>query len=100
VSRAFQLYLRTSRPPALNIGSYTVAAGRPITFGVPFSETDTVFFGIGLERTKIETDETVADPLTRNTSPDHRQHHRYRHRDHQRDAADGRLGRATAATAA
>jgi outer membrane protein insertion porin family len=24
ISRAFQLYLRTTRPPALNIGSYTV----------------------------------------------------------------------------
>jgi outer membrane protein insertion porin family len=57
VSRAFQLYLRTSRPPALNIGSYTVRQmGGNLTFGVPFSETDTVYFGAGLERTKLETD--------------------------------------------
>jgi len=57
VSRAFQVYLRTSRPPALNIGSYTVRqTGANMTFGVPFSETDTVYFGAGLERTKLETD--------------------------------------------
>jgi outer membrane protein insertion porin family len=59
VQRAFQLYLRTSRPPALNIGSYTVRQmGGNLTFGVPFSETDTVFFGAGLERTKLETDDS------------------------------------------
>jgi outer membrane protein insertion porin family len=57
ISRAFQVYLRTSRPPALNIGSYTVRQqGANMTFGVPFSENDTVYFGAGLERTKLETD--------------------------------------------
>lgn len=59
ISRAFSLYLRTSRPPALNIGSYTVRQmGGNLTFGVPFSESDTVFFGAGLERTELETDQT------------------------------------------
>ncbi len=59
VSRAFQLYLRNSRPPALNIGSYTVRqVGGNMTFGVPFSENDTVYFGAGLERTELETDQT------------------------------------------
>jgi outer membrane protein insertion porin family len=59
ISRAFQLYLRTTRPPALNIGAYTVKqVGGNLTFGVPFSENDTVFFGAGLERTAIETDQT------------------------------------------
>ncbi|GAB3411578.1 outer membrane protein assembly factor BamA [Massilia agilis] len=59
ISRAFQLYLRTSRPPAAYVGSFTVRQqGGNITFGVPFSETDTVFFGIGAEKTLIETDET------------------------------------------
>jgi outer membrane protein insertion porin family len=57
VSRAFSLYLRTSRPPALNIGSYTVRQqGGTLNFGVPFSENDTVFFGVGIERTTLETD--------------------------------------------
>jgi outer membrane protein insertion porin family len=59
ISRAFSLYVRTSRPPALNVGSYTVRQlGGNLNFGVPFSETDTVFFGTGLERTRLETDET------------------------------------------
>ncbi|QYG03137.1 MULTISPECIES: outer membrane protein assembly factor BamA [Massilia] len=59
ISRAFSLYLRTSRPPALNIGSYTVRQmGGNLTFGVPFSESDTVYFGAGLERTELETDLT------------------------------------------
>jgi outer membrane protein insertion porin family len=59
VSRAFQLYLRTTRPPAVNIGAFTVKQlGGNMTFGVPFSETDTVFFGAGVESTLIETDQT------------------------------------------
>jgi outer membrane protein insertion porin family len=59
ISRAFQVYLRTTRPPLENIGSYTVRqAGGNLTFGVPFSETDTVYFGAGLERTTLTTDET------------------------------------------
>ena len=59
VSRAFQLYLRTTRPPLSNIGSYTVRqTGGNMTFGVPFSENDTVYFGAGLERTTLTTDET------------------------------------------
>ena len=59
VSRAFQLYLRTSNPPALNIGSYTVRQqGANMTFGVPFSDIDTVYFGAGIERTRLTTDES------------------------------------------
>jgi outer membrane protein insertion porin family len=59
VSRSFELYLRTTRPPALNIGAFTVKqTGGRISFGVPFSEVDTVFFGIGAERTRIETDDS------------------------------------------
>ena len=59
VSRSFEVYLRTTQPPALNIGSYTIKQeGGRITYGVPFSEVDTVFFGIGLERSRIDTDST------------------------------------------
>jgi outer membrane protein insertion porin family len=59
VSRSFELYTRTTLPPALNIGSFTVKQnGGRVTFGVPFSETDMVFFGVGLERTTIITDAT------------------------------------------
>ncbi|MEW6021805.1 MAG: outer membrane protein assembly factor BamA [Pseudomonadota bacterium] len=59
ISRAFQVYHRTTRPPLSNIGSYEVRqTGGNLTFGVPFSETDTVFFGAGLERTTLTTDTT------------------------------------------
>ena len=58
ISQSFELYTRTTKPPALNIGSYTVKQnGGRLNYGVPFSETDTVFFGQGLERTSITTDE-------------------------------------------
>ncbi|TFW23445.1 outer membrane protein assembly factor BamA [Massilia arenosa] len=59
VSRSFEVYHRTTRPPLINIGSYTVKQnGGRLTFGVPFSEYDTVFFGIGAEHTTIETDDS------------------------------------------
>jgi outer membrane protein insertion porin family len=59
VSRSFQLYLRTTRPPLLNVGAFTVRqTGGNMTFGVPFSENDTVYFGAGLESTLISTDQT------------------------------------------
>ena len=59
VSRSMELYLRTSQPPALNIGSYTIRQeGGRISWGVPFSETDTIFFGAGLEKSRLDTDAT------------------------------------------
>ncbi|MFM9437634.1 outer membrane protein insertion porin family [Janthinobacterium sp. CG_23.3] len=59
VSRRFEVYLRTTIPPAVNIGSYKVKQqGAKIEFGVPFSESDTIFFGAGVEKTRIETDTT------------------------------------------
>jgi outer membrane protein insertion porin family len=59
ISRAFQVYLRTTRPPAVNYGSFTIRQiGGNMTFGVPFSEIDTVYFGAGVERTTLETDVT------------------------------------------
>lgn len=59
ISRSFEIYLRTTEPPALNIGSYKIKqTGGRVSFGVPFSEVDTVFFGIGAERSQIETDIT------------------------------------------
>ncbi|MEO6276564.1 outer membrane protein assembly factor BamA, partial [Roseateles sp.] len=57
VSRSYEIYLRTMKPPALNTGYYTIKQqGGRVSYGVPFSEVDTVFFGIGLERSTIETD--------------------------------------------
>ncbi|WP_342116265.1 outer membrane protein assembly factor BamA [Pseudoduganella sp. OTU4001] len=59
ISRSYELYLRTFRPPAVNTGLYNIKqTGGRISFGVPFSELDTVFFGMGLEKSRIETDES------------------------------------------
>ncbi len=55
VSRTVDLYHRTTRPYYSLDGDYSlVTSGASLRFGVPFSETDTVFFGGGLERTSIE----------------------------------------------
>ena len=61
ISRSYELYYRTSRPLNSLSSEYQLASqGGAVRFGVPFSETDTVFFGIGLERTTI--DATTALP--------------------------------------
>ena len=68
VSRSFELFLRTTRPPDLNTGDYRIQQlGGNVKFGVPFSEVDTVFFGAGVERTRVET--FTGDPL-HNDSPE------------------------------
>lgn len=55
ISRTYEVFLRTTRPPDINTGDYRVRTmGGNIKFGVPFSESDTVFFGVGLERTEVE----------------------------------------------
>ncbi|MCU6433607.1 outer membrane protein assembly factor BamA [Undibacterium sp. Jales W-56] len=56
VSRSFDLYLRTTRPIIGSYGDYKIqTTGGNIRFGVPFSEVDTVFFGLGFERTNVQT---------------------------------------------
>ncbi|OWW22184.1 outer membrane protein assembly factor BamA [Noviherbaspirillum denitrificans] len=56
VSRSYEVFLRTTRPPEVNTGDYVVkTTGANIKFGVPFSEVDTVFFGAGVERTEVLT---------------------------------------------
>ena len=56
VSRSYEVFLRTTRPPEVNTGDYVVkTTGANIKFGVPFSEVDTVFFGAGVERTEVQT---------------------------------------------
>ncbi|RYF18536.1 MAG: outer membrane protein assembly factor BamA [Comamonadaceae bacterium] len=55
ISRAFDIYHRTSRPYDDQGGNYAIiTSGVGLRFGVPFSEVDTVFFGGALERTEIE----------------------------------------------
>ncbi|MBI3157827.1 MAG: outer membrane protein assembly factor BamA [Burkholderiales bacterium] len=54
VSRAIDLYYRTSRPFNSLGDAYQISTpGASVRFGVPFSEFDTVFFGAGWERTQI-----------------------------------------------
>jgi outer membrane protein insertion porin family len=54
ISRSIDLFYRTTRPINSQGEEYElVTPGAAIRFGVPFSEFDTVFFGIGVERTEI-----------------------------------------------
>jgi outer membrane protein insertion porin family len=53
VSRTYDLYYRTNRPYQDPSYYQLVTSGGSVRFGVPFSETDTVFFGAGVERTTI-----------------------------------------------
>ena len=54
ISRALDLYYRTSRPYNSLGNQYQITnPGGSVRFGVPFSEYDTVFFGIGVEQTNI-----------------------------------------------
>ena len=56
VSRAVDLYYRTSKPLNSLGDAYQLATpGAAIKFGVPFTEYDTVFFGVGVEQTVIGT---------------------------------------------
>ncbi|MBC7604874.1 MAG: outer membrane protein assembly factor BamA [Ramlibacter sp.] len=55
ISRAIDLYHRSSRPYEDQGGNYQlVTSGLGLRFGVPFSETDTVFFGAAAERVQIK----------------------------------------------
>lgn len=57
VSRTIDVFLRTSRPPIYlsSIDYRVVTKGATVNFGVPFTEFDRVFFGVGLEDTTVET---------------------------------------------
>ncbi|MBS0293960.1 MAG: outer membrane protein assembly factor BamA [Proteobacteria bacterium] len=55
ISRTLDVYYRSAKPYQYQGGNYElVTAGTSVRFGVPFSETDTVFFGGGVERTNIK----------------------------------------------
>jgi outer membrane protein insertion porin family len=54
ISRAIDVFYRTSRPINSLGETYDLKTpGAAVRFGVPFSEYDTVFLGIGIERTEI-----------------------------------------------
>lgn len=53
VSRTIDVYQRNSKP-YIDINSYAIeTTGGSIRFGVPFTEYDTVYFGLGIDRTTI-----------------------------------------------
>ncbi|MDZ7891830.1 MAG: outer membrane protein assembly factor BamA [Rhodoferax sp.] len=53
VSRTFDLYQRTTRPFD-DVNTYAIETmGVGVRFGVPFSDSDTVFFGAGADKTRI-----------------------------------------------
>jgi len=61
ISRTFGLFHTTTRPYYSVDGDYRlVNEGGTIKFGVPFSEVDTIFFGIGLERYRFDPGGNVA----------------------------------------
>ncbi|MDP5008593.1 MAG: outer membrane protein assembly factor BamA, partial [Glaciimonas sp.] len=62
ISRTYDLYWRTVRPSDITQGDYKVRTiGSSIKFGVPFSELDTIFFGIGVENTGVFVDTLSPD---------------------------------------
>ena len=54
ISRAFDLYYRTTTP-INSQGEYyqIVTAGTSVRFGVPYSDFDTVYYGLGYEQTQL-----------------------------------------------
>jgi outer membrane protein insertion porin family len=54
VSRSLDFYTRSQKPQNQNASDYRLdTQGASVRFGVPFSEDNTVSFGLGYERTKI-----------------------------------------------
>jgi outer membrane protein insertion porin family len=61
VSRTFDLYQRTSRPYT-DVDSYSVETdGVGIRFGIPIAESDTIFLGLGADKTSINQGNYLPD---------------------------------------
>ena len=58
VSRGFDVYRRDVNSASLGVGNYrTSTVGTAVRFGVPFTEYDTLFFGLGVEYVKLALDD-------------------------------------------
>ncbi len=58
VSRGFDVYRRDVNSASLGVGNYrTSTLGTAVRFGVPFTEYDTLFFGLGVEYVKLTLDD-------------------------------------------
>jgi outer membrane protein insertion porin family len=54
VSRGFDVYRRDVNATSLGLGNYrTSTIGGAVRFGVPFTEYDTLFFGLGTEQVRL-----------------------------------------------
>lgn len=55
VSRGYDIYQRYVDPTSVDLGQYsTETIGTRVRFGVPISESNSVFFGLGLEKQKTQ----------------------------------------------
>ncbi|AJK50663.1 outer membrane protein assembly complex, YaeT protein [Burkholderia plantarii] len=63
IRRITDVYYRTSQPLYYSSNTDTsfrvITYGASMKFGIPFSETDTVFFGAGLEQDRLDVDSTT-----------------------------------------
>ena len=63
ISRTFDLFHRTTRPFFGNINSYRIInTGVGTRFGVPVTETDTVFVGLNAEQTQVKEGNGIQMP--------------------------------------
>ena len=66
ISRAIDVFYRTAQPINSQGENYKlVTPGASIRFGVPFSEYDTVYFGVGFEQTEIRGNNNLPDTYFR-----------------------------------
>jgi len=54
ISRTYDLYYRTDRPYYDDDAYQIITSGASVRLGVPFSETDTVYFGGGVENSRVK----------------------------------------------
>jgi outer membrane protein insertion porin family len=58
VSRGFDVYRRDVNSATLGVGNFrTSTVGTAVRFGVPFTEYETLFFGLGVEYVKLALDD-------------------------------------------
>jgi outer membrane protein insertion porin family len=56
ISRSLDVFYRTTKPLSSQGGSYElITPGASVRFGVPFTESDTIYFGAGIEQTEIKS---------------------------------------------
>jgi outer membrane protein insertion porin family len=63
ISRTVDVFQRTTRPYLGDVNAYSlINSGAGLRFGVPVTETDTVFMGVNAEQTEIRAGTGLPDP--------------------------------------